>query len=127
MRNLKTRLGGGIRKALKMDLQSLFSTNNKAQTTVKQGSALVSNTMLVMNKNDVKGFNACVYGYDSETKSLYLKLTNKAEKNEKHSTINGTKIRLNISKGLGLDAKANHEIALEPVKGQANTYKLEIA
>lgn len=110
-----------------MDLQALFSTNNKAQTTVKQGSALVSNTMLIMNRNDLKGFSACVYGYDSETKSLYLKLTNKAEKNEKHSTINGTKIRLNISKGLGLDAKANKVAKLETVKGQTNTYKLELA
>lgn len=110
-----------------MDLQTIFSTNNKAQTTVKQGSALVSNTMLVLNKNDIKNFTACVYGYDSETNSLYIKLTNKVEKNEKHSDIRGSKIRLNISKGLGLEPKANKEIALTPVEGQANTYKLEIA
>lgn len=110
-----------------MDLNSIFSTNNKAQTIVKQGSALVSNTMLVMNKNDLKNFTACVYGYDSETKSLYLKLTNDVAKNEKHSTINGTKIRLNISKGLGLDAKANKVAKLETVKGQTNTYKLALS
>lgn len=110
-----------------MDLQTIFSTNNKAQTTANKGYAIVSNTMLVLNKNDIKNFTACVYGYDSEHSALYLKLTNKVEKNEKHSDIKGTKIRLNISKGLGLEPKANKEIALEPVEGQANTYKLEIA
>lgn len=110
-----------------MDLQTIFSTNTKAQTVAPKGSAIVSNTMLVLNKNDVKGFTACVYGYDSGTKSLYLKLTNKVGKNEKHSDIRGSKIRLNISKGLGLEPKANKQSKLEPVKGQANTYKLKIA
>ena len=110
-----------------MDLNSIFSTNNKAQTTAQKGYAIVSNTTLVLNKNDIKNFTACVYGYDSETNSLYIKLTNDVAKNEKHSTINGTKIRLNISKGLGLDAKANKVAKLETVKGQTNTYKLELA
>lgn len=110
-----------------MDLESLFSTNNKSQTTAQKGCAIVSNTMLVLSKDDIKKFTACVYGYDSGTKSLYLKLTNDVAKNEKHSDIRGSKIRLNLSKGLGLAPKANKVVKLESVKGQTNTYKLKLA
>lgn len=109
-----------------MDLNSIFGKNTSTKTTAQKGHAIVSNTMLTLNKEDTKAFKRCVYGKDENT--LYIKLVDKNGKNEKSSAIEEDGgIRLNFSTGLGLEPKANKNLKLEPVKGQKNTFAIKFA
>ena len=109
-----------------MDFNSIFGKNTSSKTVAQKGCAIVSNSKIILNKEDVQGFKRCVYGKNENT--LYIKLVDKNGKNEKSSAIEPDGgVRINLSSGLGLEFKANKNCALEPVKGQANTYSIKLA
>lgn len=103
-----------------INFSTLFNTRSNTRT-VKAGTCELSNTLAHFNPDDVSGFDYMCYALAGNT--LYLKM-GKGKATGKHSSINGGKVRLN---GLKLDIKPNTIKTLEPVKGQDNTYSIELA